>query len=61
MQAVYMGFSIFLVGWIMQTTVIFGIPYSPSYWTSTVIGTVRGLMPTCWAVRAGEQSRCSDP
>ena len=32
--AVYIGFAIFLLGWIMQTVVIFGVPYTPSYYGS---------------------------
>ena len=30
--AVYIGFAVFLVGWIMQTVVAFGVPYTPSYY-----------------------------
>jgi hypothetical protein len=29
--AVYIGFAVFIVGWIMQTVVAFGVPYTPSY------------------------------
>jgi hypothetical protein len=32
--AVYLGFTIFIVGWIMQTVVLFGVPYSPQYFKS---------------------------
>ncbi|EFJ52653.1 hypothetical protein VOLCADRAFT_85850 [Volvox carteri f. nagariensis] len=33
--AVYLGFTIFIVGWIMQAVVLFGVPYSPDYfWTA---------------------------
>lgn len=38
-SAVYLGFVIFIVGWVMQTVVIFGVPYTPDYWTTTPIGT----------------------
>ncbi|GAX81954.1 hypothetical protein CEUSTIGMA_g9382.t1 [Chlamydomonas eustigma] len=31
--AVYIGFGIFLVGWIMQTVVIFGVPYTPTFFS----------------------------
>ncbi|GFR51512.1 hypothetical protein Agub_g13927, partial [Astrephomene gubernaculifera] len=30
--AVYLGFTVFIVGWIMQTVVLFGVPYSPDYY-----------------------------
>uniref|UniRef100_A0A7R9Z2A2 ABC transporter domain-containing protein n=1 Tax=Chlamydomonas euryale TaxID=1486919 RepID=A0A7R9Z2A2_9CHLO len=30
--AVYVGFAIFLIGWIMQTVVIFGVPYSVDFY-----------------------------
>ncbi|MEW5309052.1 MAG: hypothetical protein WDW38_000964 [Sanguina aurantia] len=30
--AVYLGFVVFIVGWVMQTVVAFGVPYSPSYY-----------------------------
>lgn len=30
--AVYIGFGIFLIGWIMQTVVIFGVPYTPDFY-----------------------------
>ena len=30
--AVYVGFCVFIVGWIMQIVVIFGVPYTPDYW-----------------------------
>lgn len=33
--AVYLGFLIFIIGWIMQTVVIFGVPYTPDYWTTS--------------------------
>eukprot|EP00197_Chlamydomonas_leiostraca_P014447 CAMPEP_0202859992 /NCGR_PEP_ID=MMETSP1391-20130828/1884_1 /ASSEMBLY_ACC=CAM_ASM_000867 /TAXON_ID=1034604 /ORGANISM="Chlamydomonas leiostraca, Strain SAG 11-49" /LENGTH=1190 /DNA_ID=CAMNT_0049539111 /DNA_START=105 /DNA_END=3677 /DNA_ORIENTATION=- len=33
--AVYLGFVIFIVGWVMQTVVIFGVPYTPDYYTKT--------------------------
>lgn len=29
--AMYTGFAIFLIGWITQTVVIFGVPFSPSF------------------------------
>ncbi|GLC34108.1 hypothetical protein PLESTB_000838300 [Pleodorina starrii] len=29
--AVYLGFTIFIVGWIMQAVVLFNVPYSPDY------------------------------
>ncbi|KXZ51812.1 hypothetical protein GPECTOR_11g253 [Gonium pectorale] len=40
--AVYLGFTIFIVGWIMQTVVLFGVPYSPDYYMNnkTAIVTV---------------------
>jgi len=30
--AVYVGFAVFLIGWIMQTVVIFGVPYTPDFY-----------------------------
>lgn len=30
--AVYLGFVVFIIGWVMQTVVAFGVPYSPSYY-----------------------------
>ncbi len=27
-----MGFGVFLIGWIMQTVVIFGVPYTPDFY-----------------------------
>lgn len=30
--AVYLGFMIFIIGWIMQIVVLFGVPYSPDYY-----------------------------
>lgn len=29
--AMYAGFAIFLIGWITQTVVIFGVPFEPSF------------------------------
>lgn len=28
--AVYLGFAVFIVGWIMQAVVVFGVPYTPA-------------------------------
>lgn len=34
--AVYLGFSVFIVGWVFQTVIFIGqLPYSPSYYYST--------------------------
>ena len=47
--SVYIGFSIFLLGWIMQTVVIFGVPYTPEFY-QTVGGAVTvifSLFPWC--------------
>ena len=46
---VYIGFAIFLLGWIMQTVVIFGVPYTPSYYTSlnSAITVIFSMFPWC--------------
>lgn len=45
--AVYLGFLVFIVGWIMQTVVIFGVPYSPEYFTEagSAITVIFSLLP----------------
>ncbi|GAX72794.1 hypothetical protein CEUSTIGMA_g249.t1 [Chlamydomonas eustigma] len=47
--AVYIGFGIFLIGWIMQTVVIFGVPYTPTFYTdyNYAITSVFSLFPWC--------------
>ena len=47
--AVYIGFAIFLLGWIMQTVVIFGVPYTPAYYTSinSAITIIFSIFPWC--------------
>jgi len=46
---VYIGFSIFLLGWIMQTVVIFGVPYTPSfYWSlNSIVTIIFSAFPWC--------------
>ncbi|KAF5833390.1 ABC-2 family transporter protein-domain-containing protein, partial [Dunaliella salina] len=36
--AVYLGFVIFIVGWIMQAVVVFGVPYSPDFYMKDPLG-----------------------
>lgn len=43
-SAVYTGFAIFIVGWITQTAVIFGYPFTPSNIGSIVPLTVIFLL-----------------
>jgi hypothetical protein len=40
-SAVSMGFVIFILGWIVQTVVVFGYPYTPGK------PGLRGIMPAC--------------
>ncbi|KAL6751513.1 hypothetical protein V8C86DRAFT_2775895 [Haematococcus lacustris] len=39
-SAVYLGFLIFIIGWIMQVVVLFGLPYSPDYYLSNPLSVV---------------------
>lgn len=35
----YLGFVIFIIGWIMQTVVIFGVPYASNFFLTTPLST----------------------
>ncbi|KAG2423312.1 hypothetical protein HXX76_015459 [Chlamydomonas incerta] len=45
--AVYLGFTIFIVGWIMQTVVLFGVPYTPDYYKTagSAVTIIFSLLP----------------
>jgi len=36
--AVYLGFVVFIVGWIMQAVVVFGVPYTPDFYMKDPLG-----------------------
>lgn len=43
----YLGFIVFIVGWIMQTVVLFGVPYTPDYYkkAGSAITVIFSMLP----------------
>ena len=46
--AINLGFVVFLVGWVIQSAVVFGFPYTPNNIKNTALVVIFTLMP--WAV-----------
>jgi ABC-type multidrug transport system permease subunit len=56
--AITIGFVVFLVGWIVQSVVIFGFPFVPDYiWSVPPLTVIFALMP--WAPLAKAAGACS--